>query len=264
MYKPLHDVKQKENYRNIFCYWENKELPILINECIKNIKKKMGNKWQVILLNKENVHEFIPKNKFPKNFEKIFVQAKADWIRLYLMKNYGGLWIDISIVLNDPQEIEDMYDNQLSKGKNLCMYEMNHHRIKVKEKEYPGLENWFIMAKPNNDLINGWFKEFTYAIEIGFDKYFDYIIKNNYIISEGCEKYVYLTAYRCVQVAMQKYNINFDNIYIKDAKESMYKIIENPYYIVKNKLKHNVKLASSDRKYLESFYLKEFIELYFV
>jgi predicted acetyltransferase len=261
-YKPQDSIKLRNDYRNIFCYWDIEELPPLINECIKKIKKKMGSKWNVILLNRNTVYKLISKNNFPKNYEKLQVQHKTDWIRLYLIKKYGGIWMDISIVLNDPQEIEDIYNIVMNSNKNSCCYEMYFHRIKVNNKEYPGIENWFIMAKPNSEIINKWLNEFEYAIEIGFDKYSEYINKNNYILSEGCKKYKYLTVYRCIQVVMQKYDINLDDMYIKDAKETMYKIIENPAYILKNKCNHNIKLAHYDRNYLNK-YLKEFIELYF-
>ena len=256
-------IKLKEDYRNIFCYWDTEELPPLINECIKKIKKKMGTKWNVILLNRNTVYKLISKNDIPNKLDLLlYKQSKADWIRLYLLKKYGGLWMDISIVLNDPQEIEDIYNIFMNTNKNLCVYEMSHHRIKVNNKEYPGIENWFIMAKENNDIISKWLKEFEYAIEIGFDKYSEYINKNNYILSSGCKKYKYLTSYRCIQVVMQKYDINLDEIYIKDAKETMYKIFQDPQYMLENKCMHNIKLAHYDRDYLNK-YLKEFIELYF-
>lgn len=261
-YKQKDSIELKEDYKNIFCYWDAEELPPLINECIKKIKKEMGSKWNIILLNKNTVYKLISKNNFPNNYGKLQVQHKTDWIRLYLLKKYGGLWMDISIVLNDPQEIEDIYNIVMNSNKNSCCYEMYFHRIKVNNKEYPGIENWFIMAKPNSEIINKWLNEFEYAIEIGFDKYAEYINKNNYILSEGCKKYKYLTVYRCIQVVMQKYDINLDDMYIKDAKETMYKIIQNPAYILKNKCKHNIKLAHYDRDYLDK-YLKEFIELYF-
>ena len=159
-YKHEDSITLKEDYRNIFCYWDTEELPPIINECIKKIKNEMDSKWNIILLNKNTVYKLISKNNFPKNYEKLQVQHKTDWIRLYLLKKHGGLWMDISIVLNDPQEIEDIYNILMTTNKNICCYEMNFHRIKVNNKEYPGIENWFIMAKPNIEIINKLLKEF--------------------------------------------------------------------------------------------------------
>lgn len=252
----------KENYRNIFCYWDTENLPSIVNECLKKIKKEMGNKWNIILLNKNTIHNLIPVNDFPKNYEKLKIQAKTDWIRLYLLKNYGGLWIDISIVLNDPQEIEDLYDIIMNTNKNICLYEMDFHRIKVNNKEYPGIESWFIIAKPNNELIINWLNEFEYAIEIGFDNYSKYINKNNYILSPSCKIDNYLTSYKCIQVVMQKYNINLNDVYIKNARETFYKLYDNIKNILENKCNYNIKLARYDRDYLDK-HLKKFIEMYF-
>ena len=261
-YKAENTIKLKDDYRNIFCYWDTENLPPLINECIKKIKKEMGKNWNVILLNKNTALELVPNDKFPKKYNTLSVQAKTDWLRLYLLKNYGGVWMDISIVLNDPQEIEDIYNTLMKTNKDVCVYEMDFHRIKVNGKEYPGIESWFIMAKPNSELITKWLEEFEYAIEIGFDKYTDYIIRNNYILSDGTRKNEYLTVYRCIQVVMQKYDMNLSDVYVKDAKKTMYKIMQNPQYLLKNKCTHNIKLAHYDRDYLNG-YLEKFIGMYF-
>jgi hypothetical protein len=257
-YKQEDNLKLKPNYRNIFCYWDTYELPPLINECVKKIKKELGSKWCIVLLNEKSVYKLIPKTHFPEKYQTLQIQAKADWIRLYLLKNYGGLWLDISIILNDPQEIEDIYNIIMGTNKNICVYEMDFHRIKVNDKEYPGIESWFIMCKPNNNIISKWLKEFEYAIEIGFDKYAEYTNKNNYILSQSSKNCKYLTVYKCIQVVMQKYDINLHDMYIKDAKDTMYKIYQDPLYMLENKCIHNIKLAHYDRDYLNK-YLKEFI-----
>jgi len=253
----------QDNYRNIFCFWDSEILPPIINECIKNIKKKMGCNWNIILLNKNTVYKLISKNNFPKNYEKLFTQAKADWIRLYLVKTYGGLWLDISILINDPQEIEDMYNKIMFENKELCIYEMPHHRINIKGKIYPGLECWFIMAKPNNDLITEWLNEFTYAIELGFDNYTKYILDNNFVLSNEARNYKYFTAYRCVQIVMQTKYIDYRKIYVKDARLSMYKIFNRPKKIIEKKSTHNIKLITNNRKYLENYYIEDLFKLYF-
>ena len=257
------NISLQDNYRNIFCYWDNDDLPLLINECIKKIKRQLSSKWNIILLNKNSIYKLIPNGNFPKNYDKLlYTQSKADWIRLYLIKTYGGLWLDISILLNDPQEIEDMYD-KLRYDINLCIYEMSHHRINVNKIEYPGIENWFLMAKPDNELISLWLKEYEYAIDIGFEHYTNYIHKNKFELSVQAKGNDYLAAYQSIQVVMQKYNINFDKIYVKNAKNTMYKIVKiSNDNIIKNKVNHNVKLTRFDRAYLENN-LKEFLDIYF-
>ena len=40
-YRQENSIKLKDDYRNIFCYWDTEELPPLINECIKKIKKEL-------------------------------------------------------------------------------------------------------------------------------------------------------------------------------------------------------------------------------
>jgi len=44
IYKQEDSIILKENYRNIFCYWDTEDLPPIVNECIKKIKKEMFSK----------------------------------------------------------------------------------------------------------------------------------------------------------------------------------------------------------------------------
>ena len=156
-----------------------------------------------------------------------------------------------------------MYNKIMFENKELCIYEMPHHRINIKGKIYPGLECWFIMAKPNNDLITEWLNEFTYAIELGFDNYTKYILDNNFVLSNEARNSEYFTAYRCVQIVMQTKYIDYGKIHVKNAGLSMYKIFNTPKKIIEKKSTHNIKLITNDRKYLENYYLEDLFNLYF-
>jgi restriction system protein len=46
----------------------------------------------------------------PANFGALSPQHRADWIRLALLKRYGGLWADSGIIFNSEAALDEIYD----------------------------------------------------------------------------------------------------------------------------------------------------------
>ena len=270
-----YDYKVRNDLKNIFCFWDTKELPLFINECIKNIKNKFPD-WNLILLNNDTVYNLIDKNHFPKNFDKIHIQAKSDWIRLFLLNTYGGLWLDASIVINDPQEIEIMYNILINNDIDLIAHTLDKHNIILNNKKEYCIENWFLFCKPNSSILKNWLKEFEYAINIGFNNYKKSIESNpkKYVLPKTEVNYeIYYTAYKCYLISIQKNKTDINKILFKPAEMSMYKYQimyewkRELYFnhFLKNKVKENIKFISYDRIYFDNNIdiLKKFVKLYF-
>jgi hypothetical protein len=54
-----------------------------------NAKRLEG--WDVRFLNATTIKDYIPDSALPANFSQFLPQHQADWYRLYLLKNHGGL-----------------------------------------------------------------------------------------------------------------------------------------------------------------------------
>ncbi|MDD1380275.1 capsular polysaccharide synthesis protein [Limosilactobacillus reuteri] len=92
-------------FNNIYVMWWQglQNAPILIQNNIKRMQKIFG-KNNVHIITQENWKEWcslsdIVIRKF--NDRKISITALSDVIRFNLLKNYGGLWIDSTVILND-------------------------------------------------------------------------------------------------------------------------------------------------------------------
>ena len=96
---------QKNKKGKIFVLWfqGEKNAPLLVKSCINSIRRN-SNGHQVIVLDNDNLTNWIaplPTLVEKKFKEKIFpVQLKADYIRLALLENYGGLWLDSTIYVD--------------------------------------------------------------------------------------------------------------------------------------------------------------------
>ena len=267
------NYKTRDDFKNIFCFWNDEVLPPLINECVKKIKLKMPD-WNVILLNEKTLRKLVNESEIPLNLKSLSIQAQSDWYRLYLLYNYGGLWLDISIVLNDPGEINKMYKKVINENIDIACFAFKSHYFCLKSKKYPCIESWFLLTKSKNKIIKAWLDEFEYAIQIGFNQYSDYIYKNNFVLTNtGISYGTYHTIYKCFMVIVQKNNIDFNKIYIRNAEKTMCKYHMKWYWLspfIINKLlrckqNSNIKLIRIDRLYLDYNIdlQKKFLKMYF-
>jgi len=146
--------------KNIFCYWKKDIKYSLINECVKNIEKTMKD-WKIILLNDDTIYNLIDKNKFPSNYTKLNIKTKIDWIKLYLIYNYGGLYVDLPIIIN-PIVINMNYNDSV-KNNNIFVYKNN---------------SYYILATSYNKTINSIFNIFNNNIKNNKNITIDSILKN--------------------------------------------------------------------------------------
>ena len=87
----------------IWLYWENKPgktMPTYLDLCIDTIKYHCNKYFQVILLNEKTVFDYLPCLR--KDLNKLLIAQKTDYIRIKLLYEYGGIWLDTdTIVMRD-------------------------------------------------------------------------------------------------------------------------------------------------------------------
>ncbi len=90
---------------NIWIMWLQGEesMPELVKICYNTIKANAGS-HPVVLLTEENYREYVslPANIMEKIQKGIIDRTHtSDIIRSYLLKEYGGIWVDATILIND-------------------------------------------------------------------------------------------------------------------------------------------------------------------
>ena len=240
----------------IYTYWDNLESNKLIQSHYNNWKSKIPSDWKLIILNKNNVNNYVS-NNFLNRYNKLDSTRFSDFLRLELLKNNGGVWVDASIIIINSNFL-DKYWNEMNKYKyDATLYEF---KSKLIDKNIPYLENWFIMAPKNSKLIIDLYIEFDKAYKMGFLQYKQKIlIPSNVVLDNTLGYYnkIYLMQHAIMNYLFHignKYNVN-----IKDAQESMFKIhslvkwndIEIINYIMNNQNWNNyyaIKLTKSNRR----------------
>lgn len=224
-------------------YWD-KQKPKLIRQIENNNKKNLPN-WKIIYLTNKTIHDYI--FSFPKKFNTLIPQHKADWIRLYLISTYGGVWCDASIIINSEQAMDELWEKTKTHDF------VGFYNGKKVNGIYEKIENWCFASKKNGILVTEWLKEYEIAIEEEFKPYRERIIKNtnlNLYIQKK-EFIDYFTCYFCLQYVMQ--HMYLPKMYMIDAYDSMNKlkkICSDKYIPSCMKGKSENQLKKCEKKYI--------------
>ena len=96
--------------RMIWVCWLQGEanMPEIVRTCYNSVKANADGR-EVVLITSDNVEKYISIPKFIKdkvNNGKMSRTHLADYIRISLLKNYGGLWIDATVLVTDKINID--------------------------------------------------------------------------------------------------------------------------------------------------------------
>ena len=151
-------------------FWHSQRIPQFLTKCI-NTWRRSNLGFKIIILNPQTITE-IYRIDLPLNFNKIIKQFQADWIRLRILKEYGGIWVDSSFIMTT--SLDPLLTLQEKSQKDGLQFYMDKFTTNFTRPYY---ENWFIAAIPNATYISSWFIEFNICFErYGMDdRYLDHL-----------------------------------------------------------------------------------------
>ncbi len=98
--------------RNLYLYWigpEYKLISILRN--LIYLHSTNGKGYNVVLITDQNIRDYI--NDIPEYFSKLCPAHQADFVRVNVICDYGGLWMDSdTLVLDTLDSLFDLIDNK--------------------------------------------------------------------------------------------------------------------------------------------------------
>ena len=125
--------------KNLFIYWKGPKFN-LIQILIKLIylHSNYEQNYKIFHLSDQNLGKFLP--EIPIKFQDLIVQHKADYIRIHLIHNYGGIWLDTdTIVMSD---LNMLFDNINDKSNGFFITENDKY-----------IWNGVFGSKPNTQLF---------------------------------------------------------------------------------------------------------------
>ena len=165
-------VDPPEIPRQIWTYWHDEDLPMLIRDCIKGWQRHNPH-YHITLVHRKTLHQYISVS-LPSNFDQLTYQRQSDWARLVLLMEHGGLWIDASFLITG--SLDFVRDERKVDGSEGFAFYLD---LFTKDSSFPMLESWFIATIPRGQLVTAWFTEFDFATRTwGNDgqKYLDHLV----------------------------------------------------------------------------------------
>lgn len=237
----------------IWGYWDDPKLPKLIKQ-IQTHNKKLLQGWDIRFYNRYTIKDIIRSNEFPKNYSTYGNAQQADWIRLYLLKHYGGCWLDASFIVNSKYALNDLHNKSMAKNSELTAFsfyssDANTFTRKGGDTFPLYIENWFIMAPKGSKLIDNWYSELNTAFDISFVEYRKKLLEGGFKflnIYTDDPNHTYYTAFACLQKLLQTME-RIPPMIIHRSEDTAYKIqteCNGDAHCTMNKIKDNPKEAN--------------------
>lgn len=204
----------------VWTHWDSEDVPEQVKKTIDRMRTMLPD-WQVNFITTDSFLHSINQEEIPAGFQTLRVEHQADWIRLKLLKQYGGCWIDSGIILN--QSINNLYRDCVSQKADLLVFKILGTQSNP---QYPIAENWFIMAPPQSPMIGLWLEEYERAIKLGFKRYKDRMKEESVDLQKLMTKAedVYLTQHACYQKVIQQRMPPNSKVVYHVAEDTMFKI----------------------------------------
>ena len=244
--------------KKIWTYWHDDLLPDIIKRCIDNWKKLNPN-YDIQILNNSNYKLYIKGVSILDYPAARFHERVADFMRIHVLNQNGGIWLDASIILNESLD-------WVLKKYNEGFYEFIGYRIVSKETkpEYPVIENWFMAAPKGSKFIQLWLEKFLESNNFQSDHDYFLQIKSEGVDLQLISKSGYLSMHYAVQYVLQK-KMSIEDIktrlYLEKAEDGPFKYLHDNKWDIKkglNELCANkelrtkvVKFRKNERKVIE-------------
>lgn len=156
-----------------FCWFQGIEnAPEIVNRCYLSLKNNITDR-EIVVITENNYKDFVT---FPVEIQnkidmKIIKGAHmSDLLRLELLQNYGGTWIDATVFCTSNNIPTYMLDSELFLFQ--CLKP-------GKDGQPTSISNWFITAKPNQKFIY-MMRELLYMYWKKNDEVVDYFIFHDF------------------------------------------------------------------------------------
>jgi hypothetical protein len=135
--------------RVIYTYWEGPECPV-VEHCIRRLRKSNVD-CRLVRLSIADA----PQTDGLMDLKACHV---ADWVRMWYLGTYGGVWMDASCMCAKPVGEWVSFDSDCVQGFSAPW-------------DTSIMENWAFACPAGSPLMAAWMQEFAFAIAVGFKKY---------------------------------------------------------------------------------------------
>jgi mannosyltransferase OCH1-like enzyme len=191
----------------IWTYWHDaNKMPRVVQDCIASWWHYCPD-HEVRILVPKDVERLVPEAKSIMHRLRAQKRSEArisDYVRLAILKRYGGIWMDASCLMTQSLD----WIHKKSPGKDLVAF---YHWSTRPGHKHPIVESFFLAAPKGSKFISDWHDEFVrsqmqYASD---EKYIENVSAKTDIQDLG-QKLPYLLVYLCAAVVQQRTGSTYD------------------------------------------------------
>ena len=162
----------------------------------------MNPTYKVIVFNESNIRKipYFTDERIKALTSRNGYAMLSDFLRAYMLSNYGGIWTDATILCLRP--LSDTMLNSVEAKVDLVAY---HNPGHCTLPQYPVIENWFLAAPVNSQFMKDWFTEMTRVLAFpSNDAYIQYVTNVEKFSKQKMQPLPYLVVYLCANVVQQR------------------------------------------------------------
>ena len=166
------DLPLQPFQKNLWSYWHTGEehAEPLVRACLRSFHSK-NPEWSVHVLQESDLEKFLSQPEilaFKEVKDASGLPAAADLLRLLLVWKYGGVWLDASSMFTTDNALDKLLEgrgvieeeNNVVKRAGLVTH-LPAFSVEGKTTSVaPGIENWFISARPHSLFVGLWLQKF--------------------------------------------------------------------------------------------------------
>lgn len=194
---------------------------------LHNFKEKIKD-FTLIFITNTTINLYLDPLTIPSQLKQFPRANKADFYRMQLLYQYGGLWMDSTTYLKNDSLVEECYHDLMEAKADLLAYNSWWHPAYH-------IELCFMMAPRGSPLLEKVLNEFKVMVSTGAAAYMENNIKGGIIIKSPivytpptktapAHYDTYFAPYVCMQTVVQRvYNGN-PNAVLRKSEDELYKL----------------------------------------
>ena len=145
--------------RVIWTYWQTAPVPPFIQACLDNWRR-FAPDHEVRLLDRSNVAQWLPALRV--DFDEMPAYRQADWLRIQLLAQHGGIWMDASMLLS--RDLAWLHETRRRRAADYIGFYIDRYTTRP---ELPIVENWMMASVPGGLFVTALAPAFDRALDDG-------------------------------------------------------------------------------------------------
>lgn len=163
------DVNDK--YFRIAWSFYDRPMPNITRRIFDYTYSEVSKRYKYYYISYDNISSFLNLSEYSFFSRQMLPAHQSDFIRLLLLYNYGGWWIDTCLIVNSVDVLDKLYSEAVEKNVDLSAMCFMQCPKKL-------IENSFMYAPKGSILIKKWIEELIKAHKMGQSNYLYYIYRN--------------------------------------------------------------------------------------